>query len=765
MDNNNDFKGGENGGFSNWGQTVLIVLIAATVTFFIYTVAQRFMTKGMSQELSYSRFLSMVDQDLVAKVEWGDGQITVYPKTKAKAETPKESESREEKEGIARDEEEEGKSLSYNAGASSAEDTSKLKGRSPAEGISKGNSLDSILAKLIKDNAKQKNNSKQKQNAGSSASSGLSQGESRVYYVVPVNADAASLVERLYRHNVEIYRKRPDNSAFLMQIIVSIVLPFVFLILLMNTMVKKMGASGGGFSGVGKSNAKMYMQKDTGISFKDVAGEDEAKESLVEIVDFLHNPGKYTSIGAKLPKGALLVGPPGTGKTLLAKAVAGEANVPFYSLSGSDFVEMFVGVGASRVRDLFRQANQTAPCIIFIDEIDAIGKTRDTRYGGNDEREQTLNQLLSEMDGFDAGKGIMVMGATNRPEILDPALLRPGRFDRRVIVEKPDLKGRVNILKVHAKDIKLDDSVDFDEIALATSGAVGADLANMMNESAITAVKNGREKVSQKDLFEAVEVVLVGKEKKDRILSQQERKIVSYHEVGHALVAAVQKDSEPVQKITIVPRTMGALGYVMQVPEEEKYLNTKTELHAMIVEFLAGRAAEEIVFETVTTGASNDIEKATKIARAMVTQYGMSEKFGLMGLARQENMYLGGRAVLECGDDTATEVDQEVARILKDCYEEAKKILLENRFALDEIAKFLIEKETITGKEFMKIFAEVKEKEGRGEEPENPSESTEGTEENKESSNSDGNKEEEGQDIEHSSSEENGAKEEGNSEG
>ena len=764
MDNNNDFKGGENGGFSNWGQTVLIVLIAATVTFFIYTVAQRFMTKGMSQELSYSRFLSMVDQDLVAKVEWGDGQITVYPKTKAQAETPKESESREEKEGIARDEEDEGKSLSYGVGESSTEAASKIEDANPAEGISKGNSLDSILARPLKDNSKQKNNGKQKQKSGSAASPGLSQGESRVYYVVPVNADAASLVERLYRHNVEIYRKRPDNSAFLMQIIVSIVLPFVFLILLMNTMVKKMGASGGGFSGVGKSNAKMYMQKDTGISFKDVAGEDEAKESLVEIVDFLHNPAKYTSIGAKLPKGALLVGPPGTGKTLLAKAVAGEANVPFYSLSGSDFVEMFVGVGASRVRDLFRQANQTAPCIIFIDEIDAIGKTRDTRYGGNDEREQTLNQLLSEMDGFDAGKGIMVMGATNRPEILDPALLRPGRFDRRVIVEKPDLKGRVNILKVHAKDIKLDDSVDFDEIALATSGAVGADLANMMNESAITAVKHGREKVSQKDLFEAVEVVLVGKEKKDRILSQQERKIVSYHEVGHALVAAVQKDSEPVQKITIVPRTMGALGYVMQVPEEEKYLNTKTELHSMIVEFLAGRAAEEIVFETVTTGASNDIEKATKIARAMVTQYGMSEKFGLMGLARQENMYLGGRAVLECGDDTATEVDQEVARILKDCYEEAKKILLENRFALDEIAKFLIEKETITGKEFMKIFAEVKEKEGRGEQPENPSESVEGTEEKKASSDGDGKKEEEGQGIEHSSSEENGAKEEGNSE-
>ena len=745
MDNNNDFKGGENGGFSNWGQTVLIVLIAATVTFFIYTVAQRFMTKGMSQELSYSRFLSMVDQDLVAKVEWGDGQITVYPKSRVQTEQPKENPSKEEKEGIARDDEE-GKALNFDTSkeetsfsdqnSSLSQDSSKnneegLKENGSKteevyfkEDISDRTSWETILGMILKNHLKRRNN------AGSDSSSGLTQGESRVYYVVPVNADASSLVERLYRHNVEIYRKRPDNSAFLMQIIVSIVLPFVFLILLMNTMVKKMGASGGGFSGVGKSKAKMYMQKDTGISFKDVAGEDEAKESLVEIVDFLHNPTKYTSIGAKLPKGALLVGPPGTGKTLLAKAVAGEANVPFYSLSGSDFVEMFVGVGASRVRDLFRQANQTAPCIIFIDEIDAIGKTRDTRYGGNDEREQTLNQLLSEMDGFDAGKGIMVMGATNRPEILDPALLRPGRFDRRVIVEKPDLKGRVNILKVHAKDIKLDDSVDFDEIALATSGAVGADLANMMNESAITAVKNGREKVSQKDLFEAVEVVLVGKEKKDRILSQQERKIVSYHEVGHALVAAVQKHSEPVQKITIVPRTMGALGYVMQVPEEEKYLNTKAELHSMMVECLAGRAAEEIVFETVTTGASNDIEKATKIARAMVTQYGMSEKFGLMGLARQENMYLGGRAVLECGDDTATEVDQEVARILKECYEESKKILLENRFALDEIAKFLIEKETITGKEFMKIFAEVKEKEGREEHPESPSELKEGTEEN-----------------------------------
>ena len=619
---NKDFKDGDNGGFSNMGQTILILVIAATVTFFIYTLAQRFTGSGMNQELSYTRFLSMVDRNLVAKVEWGDGQIVVYPKSTGKE--PK---------------------------------------------------------------------------------------EASAYFVIPVNADAEKLVERLYQHNVEVIRKRPDNSGFIIQIVLSVVLPFVLLFWFMNGMAKRVGGSGGGIMGVGKSNAKMYMQKETGITFKDVAGEDEAKESLVEIVDFLHNPAKYTEIGAKLPKGALLVGPPGTGKTLLAKAVAGEAHVPFYSLSGSDFVEMFVGVGASRVRDLFKQANQSAPCIIFIDEIDAIGKSRDNRYGGNDEREQTLNQLLSEMDGFDAAKGIMVMGATNRPEILDPALLRPGRFDRRVIVEKPDLKGRVNILKVHAKGIKLDETVDFDEIALATSGAVGADLANMMNESAITAVKNGREKVSQKDLFEAVEVVLVGKEKKDRILSKEERRIVSYHEVGHALVAAIQKHSEPVQKITIVPRTMGALGYVMQVPEEEKYLNTKAELHAMIVEFLAGRAAEDLVFETVTTGASNDIEKATKIARAMVTQYGMSDKFGLMGLARQENMYLGGRAVLECGDDTATEVDSEVSRILKECYEESKRILSENRFALDEIAKFLIEKETITGKEFMKILSEVQEKE------------------------------------------------------
>ena len=460
--------------------------------------------------------------------------------------------------------------------------------------------------------------------------------------------------------------------------------------------------------GVGKSNAKVYVQKETGITFKDVAGEDEAKESLKEIVDFLHNPGKYTKIGAKLPKGALLVGPPGTGKTLLAKAVAGEAKVPFFSLSGSDFVEMFVGVGASRVRDLFKQAQESAPCIIFIDEVDAIGKSRDSRLGGNDEREQTLNQLLSEMDGFDSSKGLLVMAATNRPEILDPALLRPGRFDRRVIVDKPDLKGRINILKVHSKDVKLDETVNFEEIALATSGAVGADLANMMNEAAITAVKHGRQAVSQKDLFEAVEVVLVGKEKKDRILSKEERRIVSYHEVGHALVNALQKDAEPVQKITIVPRTMGALGYVMQVPEEEKYLNTKKEIHAMLVGFLAGRAAEEIVFDTVTTGASNDIEQATRIARAMVTQYGMSDKFGLIGLASREDQYLSGRTVLNCSDETAADIDKEVMMILKEAYEEAKSMLQENRDALDAIAAFLIEKETITGKEFMKILREIK---------------------------------------------------------
>ena len=524
------------------------------------------------------------------------------------------------------------------------------------------------------------------------------------YYVVRIEGDYQFL-NRVLENNVITNRENGSTNALLIALL-NYAVPFLILLFLMNFTMKRMG--GGGIMGVGKSNAKMYVQKETGITFKDVAGEDEAKESLTEIVDFLHNPGKYTKIGAKLPKGALLVGPPGTGKTLLAKAVAGEAHVPFYSLSGSDFVEMFVGVGASRVRDLFKNATENAPCIIFIDEIDAIGRSRDSRMGGNDEREQTLNQLLSEMDGFDSTKGLLVLGATNRPEILDPALLRPGRFDRRVVVDKPDLNGRINILKVHSKEVLLDETVDFKEIALATSGAVGADLANMMNEAAINAVKNGRSAVSQKDLFEAVEVVLVGKEKKDRIMSKEERRIVSYHEVGHALVSALQKHSEPVQKITIVPRTMGALGYVMNVPEEEKFLNTKKELEARLVELMGGRAAEEIVFETVTTGASNDIQQATNLARAMVTQYGMSEKFGLMALESQENQYLTGRAILNCGDATATEIDKEVMKVLKDAYEAAKSLLNENRDAMDQIADFLIEKETITGKEFMKIFRKVK---------------------------------------------------------
>ena len=531
-----------------------------------------------------------------------------------------------------------------------------------------------------------------------------------VTYTATLMETSTALVERLSKiDNIEFKEIEPDSTGMIVSSILSFLIPFVLLIVGMNLIMGRMSKGGGMMGNMGKSKAKAYVQKETGVLFSDVAGQDEAKESLQEVVDFLHNPAKYTSIGAKLPKGALLVGPPGTGKTLLAKAVAGEAHVPFFSLSGSDFVEMFVGVGASRVRQLFEEAKKNAPCIIFIDEIDAIGKSRDSRYGGgNDEREQTLNQLLAEMDGFDTSKGLLILAATNRPEVLDPALLRPGRFDRRVIVDRPDLKGRVNILKVHAKNVMLDETVDFEAIALATSGAVGSDLANMINEAAILAVKNGRKAVSQKDLFEAVEIVLVGKEKKDRILSQEERKIVSYHEVGHALVSALQKEAEPVQKITIVPRTMGALGYVMQVPEEEKYLNTKSELEAMLVGMLGGRAAEEIVFGNVTTGAANDIEKATKLARAMITQYGMSEKFGLMGLASAENQYLDGRTVLNCGDKTATEIDHEVMKVLKESYEKAKQMLSENRDVLDQIADYLIKRETITGKEFMQIFREVK---------------------------------------------------------
>lgn len=536
---------------------------------------------------------------------------------------------------------------------------------------------------------------------------GLPQVKVTYYTGYTGSMEDSKLVDRLEKADVRFGEKIPDStSAILLNIFVTLILPFALIFVVLNYLMKKM-AKGGGMMGVGKSNAKMYVEKQTGVTFKDVAGQDEAKESLQEVVDFLHNPGKYTGIGAKLPKGALLVGPPGTGKTLLAKAVAGEAKVPFFSLSGSAFVEMYVGVGASRVRDLFKQAQSMAPCIIFMDEIDAIGKSRDNSMGSNDEREQTLNQLLAEMDGFDTDKGLLLLAATNRPEILDPALLRPGRFDRRIIVDKPDLKGRIDVLKVHAKDVKMDETVDLEAIALATSGAVGSDLANMINEAAINAVKNGRNVVSQADLFEAVEVVLVGKEKKDRIMNAEERRIVSYHEVGHALVSALQKDSEPVQKITIVPRTMGALGYVMHTPEEEKFLNTKKELEAMIVGMLGGRAAEEIVFDTVTTGASNDIEKATKMARAMITQYGMSERFGLMGLESIQNRYLDGRAVLNCGEATAAEIDQEVMKMLKAAYEEAKRLLTENREALDKIAAFLIEKETITGKEFMKIFHEV----------------------------------------------------------
>ena len=521
--------------------------------------------------------------------------------------------------------------------------------------------------------------------------------------------DTSALTQRLEGKGIIFKYEQPDVMGEFVSTMISLLLPTVVLFFMLMYLMRRMNkGSGGGIMGVGKSRAKAYIQKETGVLFKDVAGQEEAKESLQEVVDFLHNPGKYTQIGAKLPKGALLVGPPGTGKTLLAKAVAGEAKVPFFSLSGSEFVEMFVGVGASRVRDLFEEAKKNAPCIVFIDEIDAIGKSRDSRYGGgNDEREQTLNQLLAEMDGFDTSKGLLILAATNRPEVLDPALLRPGRFDRRIIVDRPDLKGRVEILKVHAKNVMLDETVDLDAIALATSGAVGSDLANMINEAAILAVKNGRRAVSQKDLQESVEVVLVGKEKKDRILSVQERRIVSYHEVGHALVNALQKDAEPVQKITIVPRTMGALGYVMQVPEEEKYLNTQKELEAMLVGYLGGRAAEEIVFDTVTTGAANDIEQATKVARAMITQYGMSQKFGLMGLATQENQYLSGRAVLNCGDDTATEIDHEVMQLLHYSYEEAKRLLNEHREALDKIAEYLIRRETITGKEFMKIFRAV----------------------------------------------------------
>ena len=674
MDNQNNKNKGPNNNRQGWG----IILFTTLLITFIVMGLFSLMRGGTPEEISYDKFLKLVDNKKVESVTFTNSRINIVLTESARKEKLK---------GTLKEVKDESKKSSSSKESTEKSGTSdSSKDSSSSAGENETYDLISLLQEQMQD-------------------SGDTEEKDPDYYTGLVNDE--TLVEKLKKGGVQFKAEVPDTAGSLITELVITVVPIILMVLLFAFFMKRM-TKGGGMMGIGKSNAKMYMEKQTGVTFQNVAGQDEAKESLQEVVDFLHNPEKYSGIGAKLPKGALLVGPPGTGKTLLAKAVAGEAGVPFFSLSGSAFVEMYVGVGASRVRDLFKQAQQMAPCIVFIDEIDAIGKTRDTAMGGNDEREQTLNQLLAEMDGFDTNKGLLVLAATNRPEVLDPALLRPGRFDRRIIVDKPDLKGRVDVLKVHAKDVKMDESVNLEEIALATSGAVGSDLANMINEAAINAVKNGRQVVSQKDLFEAVEVVLVGKEKKDRIMSAEERRIVSYHEVGHALVTALQKNTEPVQKITIVPRTMGALGYVMQTPEEEKFLNTKKELEAMIVVALGGRAAEEIVFDTVTTGASNDIEQATKIARAMITQYGMSDRFGLMGLESIQNRYLDGRPVLNCGEATASQIDEEVMRMLKSSYEEAKRLLSENRDALDRIAAFLIEKETITGKEFMKIFREVK---------------------------------------------------------
>ena len=674
MDNQNNKNKGPNNNRQGWG----IILFTTLLITFIVMGLFSLMRGGTPEEISYDKFLKFVDNKKVESVTFTNSRINIVLTDSARKEKLKGTLKE------VKDESKKSSSSKESTEKSSTSDSSKDSSSSAGE-----NGTYDLISQL----------QEQMQDSGDTEE------KDPDYYTGLVNDE--TLVEKLKKGGVQFKAEVPDTAGSLITELVITVVPIILMVLLFAFFMKRM-TKGGGMMGIGKSNAKMYMEKQTGVTFQNVAGQDEAKESLQEVVDFLHNPEKYSGIGAKLPKGALLVGPPGTGKTLLAKAVAGEAGVPFFSLSGSAFVEMYVGVGASRVRDLFKQAQQMAPCIVFIDEIDAIGKTRDTAMGGNDEREQTLNQLLAEMDGFDTNKGLLVLAATNRPEVLDPALLRPGRFDRRIIVDKPDLKGRVDVLKVHAKDVKMDESVNLEEIALATSGAVGSDLANMINEAAINAVKNGRQVVSQKDLFEAVEVVLVGKEKKDRIMSAEERRIVSYHEVGHALVTALQKNTEPVQKITIVPRTMGALGYVMQTPEEEKFLNTKKELEAMIVVALGGRAAEEIVFDTVTTGASNDIEQATKIARAMITQYGMSDRFGLMGLESIQNRYLDGRPVLNCGEATASQIDEEVMRMLKSSYEEAKRLLSENRDALDRIAAFLIEKETITGKEFMKIFREVK---------------------------------------------------------
>ncbi len=674
MDNQNNKNKGPNNNRQGWG----IILFTTLLITFIVMGLFSLMRGGTPEEISYDKFLKLVDNKKVESVTFTNSRINIVLTDSARKEKLK---------GTLKEVKDESKK------SSSSKESTEKSGTSDSSKDSSSSAGENGTYDLISQLQEQMQDS------------GDTEEKDPDYYTGLVNDE--TLVEKLKKGGVQFKAEVPDTAGSLITELVITVVPIILMVLLFAFFMKRM-TKGGGMMGIGKSNAKMYMEKQTGVTFQNVAGQDEAKESLQEVVDFLHNPEKYSGIGAKLPKGALLIGPPGTGKTLLAKAVAGEAGVPFFSLSGSAFVEMYVGVGASRVRDLFKQAQQMAPCIVFIDEIDAIGKTRDTAMGGNDEREQTPNQLLAEMDGFDTNKGLLVLAATNRPEVLDPALLRPGRFDRRIIVDKPDLKGRVDVLKVHAKDVKMDESVNLEEIALATSGAVGSDLANMINEAAINAVKNGRQVVSQKDLFEAVEVVLVGKEKKDRIMSAEERRIVSYHEVGHALVTALQKNTEPVQKITIVPRTMGALGYVMQTPEEEKFLNTKKELEAMIVVALGGRAAEEIVFDTVTTGASNDIEQATKIARAMITQYGMSDRFGLMGLESIQNRYLDGRPVLNCGEATASQIDEEVMRMLKSSYEEAKRLLSENRDALDRIAAFLIEKETITGKEFMKIFREVK---------------------------------------------------------
>lgn len=636
----NGYNGGPNGYNNRNGQNnnnnnnnnkkpknfsaIIFLIIAGVVTFLGITVLNSMLRSATYKEISYSEFITMVNEGKIEKVKFDSDRIVI---------TPAEENSDSDKKEVIR----------------------------------------------------------------------------YTYYTGYVNDE--ELTGLLKEKGVEFAGYIPDSSASIVEFIMVYILPILIVVFMFSFVYRKIAKGGGMMGGmsVGKNTAKVYVQKKTGVTFKDVAGQDEAKESLTEIVDFLHNPAKYARIGAKLPKGALLVGPPGTGKTLLAKAVAGEANVPFFSLAGSDFVEMFVGVGASRVRDLFKEAQKQAPCIIFIDEIDAIGKSRDSRYGGgNDEREQTLNQLLAEMDGFDSSKGLFILAATNRPEVLDKALLRPGRFDRRIIVDKPDLKGRIDTLKVHSKDVLMDDTVDLEAIGLATSGAVGSDLANMINEAAISAVKDGRTVVTQKDLFEAVEVVIAGKEKKDRILSREEKRTVAYHEIGHALITALKKEAEPVQKITIVPRTMGSLGYVMQVPEEEKYLMTKDELKTRLVTLLGGRAAEEIVFDTVTTGASNDIEKATEIARAMITQYGMSDRFGLMSLETVESKYLDGSARLNCSDETAAIIDEEVKKLLKECFDEAKELLAGNRDVLDELAKYLYDEETITGKEFMKIFRRVK---------------------------------------------------------